>query len=59
MNNEMFFTSLKSYYQIGYISAAARSTHTFLVKDENATRNFNIHKCLHCKIGMPPSHPLT
>jgi len=46
VNNETFFTSLKSYYPIGYITCYAVYI-LFLVKDRDTTRNFNVYKCLH------------
>jgi len=48
VNNETFFTPLRSYYEIDYIACYTQYIYIlFLVKDSDTTQNFNIHKCLH------------
>jgi len=47
VNNETFFTSLRSDCQIGYYSLVYVVYILFVVKDGENIRNFNIHKCLH------------
>jgi len=44
VNNETFFTSLRSYYQISLVYVVYILP---LVKDGNNIRSFNKHKCLH------------
>jgi len=44
VNNETFFISLTSYYQIDYYSLVYVVYILFLVKDGDNIRRFNIHK---------------
>jgi len=47
VNNETFYTSLRSYHQIDYYSQVYVVYILFLVKDGDNIRSFNILKCLH------------
>jgi len=44
VNNETFFTSLRSYYRISLVYVVYI---LFLVKDGDNIQSFNKHKCLH------------
>ena len=52
VNNETFFTSLGSYYQIDYIAYYLQLKTGIL---HEILTHINVYMC---EVGMPPSHPL-
>jgi len=58
VNNETFFTSLRSYYQIVYIAYCMQQLYYFQLKT-GILHEILTHINLYIrKVGMPPSHPL-
>ena len=58
VNNETFFTSLRSYYQIDYIACYTQYIYYFLLKTGMLHEILTYINVYIFKVGMPPSHPL-
>jgi len=58
VNNETFFTSLRSYYQIHYYSLLYAVHILFPVKTGILHEILTYIDVYICKLGMPPSDPL-
>jgi len=58
VNNETFFTSLRSYSQINYTACYTQYIYFFLVQTGILHEILTYTNVYICKVGMLPSHPL-